>query len=94
MPIASRSATMSIDVGASERGIPGKLAVSGFWTMTVPPASLTSRAPIAPSEPVPVRMTATRPSPKTWAALENRWSTDGVGRVETRVRQGGSRSGQ
>ena len=41
--------------------------------------SLTSAAPAAPSEPVPVRITAIRRSPKIWAALASRRSIDGLG---------------
>ena len=60
----------TIDV-AIDCGIPGYDAVSGFWITIVPPAALTARAPIAPSVPVPVRITAMSPSPYACAALSN-----------------------
>src|ERR1051326_2301570 len=48
--------------------------------MTTPPASFTSTAPAAPSEPEPVRITAIRCSPYACAALDKSISTDGLGR--------------
>ena len=47
--------------------------------ITVPPWMLTWRAPSAPSDPVPVRMTAIRDSPKVAAAVDRRRSIDGRG---------------
>jgi hypothetical protein len=46
---------------------------------TVPPAFFTRRAPVAPSEPVPLRITAISPSPKASAAVESSRSTEGLG---------------
>ncbi len=71
---------MSTVVGASDCGIAGKEAVAGFWMITVPPAWLTARAPAAPSEPMPVRMTAISRSPYPSAAVPSSRSIDGLGR--------------
>src|SRR5919108_410838 len=64
----SRCAMTSTVLGASDFGIEGYEAVSGFWMTTVPPAALTSRAPAAPSDPLPVRITAISRSPQARGA--------------------------
>jgi hypothetical protein len=51
----------------------------------VPPTDLTSRAPDAPSEPLPERMTAITPSWKDRAADARMLSIDGVGRLPSVV---------
>ena len=75
-------ATMSIADGGSDCGRAGKRAVAGFWTMTVPPASLIARAPDAPSEPMPVSTTAITRSASSLAALDNSRSIDGLGPLD------------
>jgi hypothetical protein len=56
------------------RGIAGCCALSSLSAMTVPPLSFTTRAPAAPSLPVPLRTTAmTRPG-RAKDAVEKRWS--------------------
>ena len=61
--MASRSGRASTSDGETAAGIDGNMAVSGFSTMTVPPACLTCHAPDEPSDPVPVRITAVSRSP-------------------------------
>ena len=75
----SRSATISTVVGASDAGMDGNDAVAGFSITTVPPAAFTACAPEAPSDPLPVRITAMSRSAKTSAAELNSRSTDGLG---------------
>lgn len=78
---------MSTVVGASERGMEGYAAVAGSWITTVPPAAFTARAPAVPSEPLPVRITAMRRSPKIAAALLKSRSTDGLERPWSSARR-------
>ena len=54
------------------------MAVAGSSMTTAPPAFLTCQAPADPSEPLPVRITAMSPGPKTPAALSNSTSMDGA----------------
>jgi len=72
---------MSTSDDAIASGIDGYGAVSGFWMTTVPPAAFTCRAPPAPSDPVPDRITAVTPSPYAPAADAKIRSIDGVGRL-------------
>ena len=78
LPSESRSAFASTTDGDTDAGIDANMAVSGFSMTTVPPACFTSQAPADPSDPVPVRTTATTRSPWVLAALVNRRSIDGA----------------
>ena len=78
LPSESRSAFASTTDGDTDAGIDANMAVSGFSTTTVPPARFTFQAPADPSDPVPVRTTATTRSPWVLAALVNRRSIDGA----------------
>ncbi len=60
---------------------PDSFAVCGFSMITMPPAAFTSRAPSAPSVPVPVKITAMSRSPYIRAALlSSRLTSEGLER--------------
>ncbi len=77
-PIESRSAVASTREGGIELGIEGNIAVAGFSITTAPPAFFTCQTPAEPSEPLPVRITAMSPGPKTLAALSKSTSMEGA----------------
>jgi len=62
---------------ATARGIPHTTLVSSSWAITLPPAAAISPAPRAPSEPIPVRISARLPAPQIDAADDSKASIEG-----------------
>ncbi|GIX19512.1 MAG: hypothetical protein KatS3mg120_1188 [Erythrobacter sp.] len=63
---------------ATAPGIPHTALLSASWANTAPPAATSASAPIAPSRPMPERITASAAPAQAWARLSSIGSTEGT----------------